>query len=98
MQDLVTPDLRALAVELKNLREETNRRFEKVNKQITDLGGEMREMRGELRAEVKKVCNPSSPNSSWTNGLASWKRKTSAESSCLKNSTAIAAGPLSLPE
>lgn len=43
----------ASRVELKNLREETNRRFEEVNKQITDLRGEMREMRGELRAELK---------------------------------------------
>jgi hypothetical protein len=39
---LVTPDLRALAVELRSQREETNCRFDDANKPIADLTGEMR--------------------------------------------------------
>jgi hypothetical protein len=49
LQDLVAPELRALAVRMDNL----DGRIDSVEKQIAELGGELRARTDSLRAEMR---------------------------------------------
>jgi predicted RNase H-like nuclease (RuvC/YqgF family) len=49
LQDLVAPELRALAVRMDNL----DRRIDSVEKQIAELRGELRAQTDSLRAEMR---------------------------------------------
>ena len=61
LQDLVTPDLHAQAVELRALREETNRRFDETNRDMTrrfeETNRAIAESRGEAKAGVDYVVS-----------------------------------------
>ncbi len=61
LQDLVTPEMRALAAELKAMREETSRRFDdlrvEMDRRFQDTRTDIAELRGEMRAQAEASRN-----------------------------------------